>query len=128
MCWREIWEVMSRSRGQVIPTPICIPFESQRQLIPNLPNCFQIPIRSGVHPYMPIQVIGTLLKFITKSIQRQNILICECINLPSNTFPSHLQCPRSCTRSLLIPRHPYTYWLQRHLCLFLLIGSIYKQC
>lgn len=120
--WILTWRVLERdlgsddsfqsTRGQVIPPPICIPFESQRQLIPNLPDCFQIPIRSGVHPYMPVQVIGMLPKFITKSIQRQNILICECINLPSDTFPSHLQCPRSWARSLLIPRHPYTYWLQ----------------
>lgn len=128
--WILPWRVLERdlgsdgsfqsTRSQAIPTPICTPFESQRQIIHNLPSCFQIPIRLGVHPYMPVQVIGTLPKFITKSIQRQSILICECINLSSNTFPSHLWRSRSWASlppgySLLITRHSYMYWPQEAL-------------
>lgn len=115
MGWREIWEVMARFRA---PGAKPFPHQSVYHLspkdssFPNLPNCFRIPIRLGVRPYMPVQVIGKLPKFITKSIQRQSILISECINLPSNTFPSHLWHPRSWALSLLIPRHPYTYWLK----------------
>lgn len=126
ICWREVWEVMLRSfqntRDRAIPTPIWTPFESQRQLLPKLPDCFRIPIRLEMHPYMPVQVIGKLPKFITKSIQRQSILICPAI---------HFLLICSVLGAWLVPSwslgiHTHIGSL-RHLCLFLLIGSVDKQ-
>lgn len=86
-CWRgEVTANCWAPWANPIPHQSVFYSSPRDSLFPASLNYFQIPISLWAHLYAPVQVIGILAKFITQSIQKQSMLICECINLLAVRF------------------------------------------